>query len=79
MGAELGLAFEVSNPGDAPLKFEVALHTYLAVADLDRIAIEGLGGCAFVDKVAGGARRREGTHRSASRARSIACTTAPAR
>jgi glucose-6-phosphate 1-epimerase len=60
VGAELGLAFEVSNPGDAPLAFEVALHTYFAVADLDRVAIEGLAGCAFVDKVAGGARRREG-------------------
>ena len=60
VGAELGLGFEVSNPGDAPLAFEVAFHTYFAVADLGQVAIEGLGGCAFVDKVAGGARRREG-------------------
>jgi glucose-6-phosphate 1-epimerase len=60
VGDDLGLAFEVSNPGDAPLSFEVALHSYLAVADLEQIAIEGLGGCPFVDKVAGGARRREG-------------------
>jgi glucose-6-phosphate 1-epimerase len=60
VGAELGLAFEVSNPGDAPLTFEFAFHSYLAVADLGQIAIDGLAGRAFVDKVAGGARRREG-------------------
>jgi glucose-6-phosphate 1-epimerase len=60
VGGELGLAFGVSNPGDAPLSFEVALHSYFTIADLDQIAIEGLAGCAFVDKVAGGARRREG-------------------
>ncbi|HEY4392837.1 MAG TPA: D-hexose-6-phosphate mutarotase [Polyangia bacterium] len=60
VGAELGLAFEVSNPGDAPLAFELAFHGYLAVTDLGRISIEGLAGCAFADKVAGGARRTEG-------------------
>jgi len=59
VGAELGLAFEVSNPGDAPLPFELAFHSYFAVADLGQVAIEGLAGCAFVDKVAAGARRHE--------------------
>jgi glucose-6-phosphate 1-epimerase len=60
VGAELSLAFAVSNTGDAPLTFEVAFHSYFSVADLGKVAIEGLAGCAFVDKVAGGARRREG-------------------
>lgn len=60
VGAELGLAFEVTNPGAAPLAFELAFHSYFAVADLGPVAIEGLSGCDFVDKVAGGARRREG-------------------
>jgi glucose-6-phosphate 1-epimerase len=60
VGAELGLAFEVANPGDAPFAFELAFHSYLAIADLGQVAIQGLEGRDFVDKVAGGARRREG-------------------
>jgi glucose-6-phosphate 1-epimerase len=60
VGADLGLAFDVSNPADTPLTFEIAFHSYLAVTDLAEVAIEGLAGCAFVDKVAGGTRRREG-------------------
>jgi glucose-6-phosphate 1-epimerase len=60
VGADLALAFTVANRGAAPLSFEVALHTYLAVSDVAAIAIEGLAGCALVDKVAGGERRREG-------------------
>jgi len=58
-GEELELAFEVANTGGAPLRFELALHSYFAVSDVGAIAIEGLGGCDFVDKVAGGARRRQ--------------------
>jgi glucose-6-phosphate 1-epimerase len=60
VGADLRLGFEVSNPGDAPLAFELAFHSYFAVADLAQVTIDGLAGCDFVDKVAGGARRREG-------------------
>lgn len=59
VGEELALAFEVRNPGAAPLTFELALHSYFAVGDVAQAAIEGLGGCPFVDKVAGGARRNE--------------------
>jgi glucose-6-phosphate 1-epimerase len=59
LGPELALAFEVRNPGPAPLAFELALHSYFAVGDVAEVAIEGLGGCAFVDKVAGGARGRD--------------------
>jgi glucose-6-phosphate 1-epimerase len=60
VGADLRLGFEVSNPGDAPLAFELAFHSYFAVADLAQVTIDGLAGRDFVDKVAGGARRREG-------------------
>jgi glucose-6-phosphate 1-epimerase len=58
-GDGLELAFEVANEGDAPFAFEVALHTYFAVSDVAAIAIEGLGGRAYVDRVAGGERRRQ--------------------
>jgi len=61
VGEQLALAFEVANPGDAPLTFELALHSYFAVSDVGAIAIEGLAGCDLIDKVAGGERRREGS------------------
>jgi glucose-6-phosphate 1-epimerase len=61
-GDGLDLAFEVANTGIAPGAFEVALHTYFAVLAADAVAVKGLGGCAYADKVAGGAlRRQDGT------------------
>ncbi|HLK91463.1 MAG TPA: D-hexose-6-phosphate mutarotase [Polyangia bacterium] len=59
VGDELALAFEVRNPGAEPLAFELALHSYFAVGDVAEAAIDGLAGSAFIDKVAGGAHRRE--------------------
>jgi glucose-6-phosphate 1-epimerase len=56
-GEELELAFQVENTGEAPFSFEVALHTYFAVSAASAAAVEGLGNCAYVDKVAGGAPR----------------------
>ena len=58
-GDDLELAFEVANTGNAPLAFEVALHTYFAVSAAGAVAVDGLGGCAYADKVAGGALRRQ--------------------
>jgi D-hexose-6-phosphate mutarotase len=59
-GDDLELSFEVANPGSAPFAFEVALHTYLAVSDVASVAVDGLAGRAYADKVAAGARRTEG-------------------
>jgi glucose-6-phosphate 1-epimerase len=56
-GDALELAFEVENTGDAALAFEVALHTYFAVSDVGAVAVGGLGGCAYADRVADGGRR----------------------
>jgi glucose-6-phosphate 1-epimerase len=58
-GDDLQLSFEVENRGSDPFAFEIALHTYFAVSDIATISVEGLGGCGYVDKVAGGARRRQ--------------------
>jgi len=55
-GDALELAFEVVNTGDAPFAFEVAFHTYFAVSDVGAVAVRGLGGCPYTDRVAGGAR-----------------------
>jgi len=37
----------------APLVFEQALHTYYAVADAQKVSIDGLGGTTYIDKVDG--------------------------
>jgi glucose-6-phosphate 1-epimerase len=37
----------------APLVFEQALHTYLAVADARKVSIDGLAGTTYIDKVDG--------------------------
>jgi glucose-6-phosphate 1-epimerase len=59
-GDALELAFDVENTGEAPFAFELALHTYFAVADAGAATVGGLDGCAYLDKVDGGARRRQG-------------------
>ena len=51
VGPELRLELEVQNVGHAPLKFEEALHTYLAVSDVRQVRVEGLHGRDYLDKV----------------------------
>jgi glucose-6-phosphate 1-epimerase len=43
----------------APLVFEEALHTYYAVADVQKVSIEGLGGTEYIDKVDGNKRKKQ--------------------
>lgn len=50
VGATLDLTLEVRNPSDRPVTYEEALHTYLAVADIHRVAVRGLGGTTYIDK-----------------------------
>jgi glucose-6-phosphate 1-epimerase len=59
IGARLELALEVSNTSDEVLKFEEALHTYFAVADVRNIAIHGLKGTEYKDKTQDFKRIRE--------------------
>lgn len=44
----------VENTGDAPLTFTAALHTYLRVEDVHAVALEGLSGVRYQDKLRGG-------------------------
>lgn len=60
IGQTLEMALEVENPGPAPCTWEAALHTYLRVGDARVAEITGLEGVEYIDKVAGGARRRLG-------------------
>jgi len=57
VGAELQVSLIARNTGSAPFACTGALHSYLAVGDVTRIAIHGLEGCAHVDKVDSGAEK----------------------
>ena len=59
IGPALRLALEVENRGPGPFVFEEALHTYLAVDDVERISVTGLEGAAFLDETEGFARKRD--------------------
>ena len=61
VGTALLMTLEVRNPGAEAFSFEEALHTYFAVGDVRRVEIAGLEGTAYLDKVGGTTRRRQGT------------------
>lgn len=50
-GRRLDIELACENTGDAPLQFTTALHTYLRVADLDAVSVEGLAGLRYLDSV----------------------------
>ena len=54
MVASLEMTADVENVGDDAIVYELALHTYLAVGDVEAVRIRGLEGARFVDKVDGG-------------------------
>lgn len=49
----LRIALAVTNPAGRPLRAEVALHSYLAVTDIEQIRVTGLDGVPYLDKVGG--------------------------
>ena len=55
----LDIEFGVDNPGDAPFSFTGALHTYLRVVQVEDVAIEGLYGFSYVDKVDGSGPKKD--------------------
>jgi glucose-6-phosphate 1-epimerase len=59
VGQTLGLSLRVSNRSAAPMTFEEALHTYLAVADVRAVRVEGLSGREYLDKVDGKKRKTQ--------------------
>jgi glucose-6-phosphate 1-epimerase len=60
VGAELTMSLEARNCQDQPLTVTEALHTYLCVSDVRNVSVTGLAGREYVDKVDGGARKRQG-------------------
>ena len=57
VGARLDAELVARNTGDQPFTCGGALHTYFRVGDAAQIAIGGLDGCAYVDKVDAGQRK----------------------
>ena len=45
----LDVELAVRNTGTAPFAFTAALHTYLAVPEIERSALQGLGGSEYTD------------------------------
>jgi D-hexose-6-phosphate mutarotase len=60
MGRGLAMALDVTNAGPTPVRFEAALHTYFDVAEIQRVAVTGLEGVEYLDKVRDFARTTEG-------------------
>jgi glucose-6-phosphate 1-epimerase len=50
-GQHLAVSLSVTNMDQAPFNFTSALHTYLAVSDIQEVYIEGLGGRSYLDTV----------------------------
>ncbi len=59
IGDDLEMALEVSNPASQEMSFQEAMHTYLAVSDVRRVAVDGLSGATFVDKTDGMKRKEQ--------------------
>ena len=53
LGAALDLELSVRNTGGSVASFEAALHTYLAVGDVRRVTVTGLGGARYLDRLGG--------------------------
>lgn len=55
----LSVANTASGEGAAPLAFEEALHTYLAIGNAEQVRIHGLGETEYLDKTDGFKRKRQ--------------------
>lgn len=54
LATDLTVAMTVANPGDAPFRCELALHSYFAVGDVRTAAVHGLEGLSFVEQASDG-------------------------
>ncbi len=59
VGTRLQMELRTRNAGDGPFTVSQALHTYFAVGDVREVEVRGLEGRPFIDKLDGGARRRQ--------------------
>lgn len=59
VGTTLTMNLVTRNAGTTPITIGDALHTYFAVNDIRKVAIEGLDGCPYIDKMDGGTRKQQ--------------------
>jgi glucose-6-phosphate 1-epimerase len=57
IGRSLQLELKVTNTGEAPFRFEEALHTYFRVSQAERVSVRGLDQAAYLDNVDGNRRK----------------------
>lgn len=55
----LTMRLVAKNTGDAPFKYQALLHTYFAVPAIETVAVRGLVGRSFLDKVANGEKKTQ--------------------
>ncbi len=55
----LTVSLTVTNTGTEPFTYEEALHTYIKVCDVTRIAVNGLEGCSYTDTATGATPTRQ--------------------
>jgi glucose-6-phosphate 1-epimerase len=60
VGAQLQMSLTVRNTGNSSFTFEEAFHTYLSVADVRLLKINGLADRDYLDKMKAGQRLRQG-------------------
>lgn len=58
-GERLDIELSVTNPGETPFAFTGALHTYLRMAEVEEVSLEGLYGLDYRDALRGDAIVRE--------------------
>lgn len=59
VGSVLRAELTTTNLDTVPVTIGEALHTYFQVGDIGAVEVSGLAGCTYVDKVEGGARKRQ--------------------
>lgn len=59
IGTSLRAELITTNLDTAPVTIGEALHTYFRIGDIGAVEVSGLEGCTYVDKVEGGARKRQ--------------------
>lgn len=59
VGDKLSVALKTKNTGDTPFQITSALHTYLTVGDIDRVQVEGIKECHYIDQLDGTSKFQE--------------------
>ncbi|MFM1892627.1 MAG: hypothetical protein RLZ44_1704 [Pseudomonadota bacterium] len=59
VGRQLDVSLITINTEESDLTLTQALHTYFRVGDIERVTVEGLDGCIYIDKMDGAKEKRQ--------------------